>query len=60
MDKQITIDGLPPKDTKITADKNAKRRWENGFQKWSNEQAQEFNNLMTKADKALKRAEQYI
>ena len=36
--KQLSIDGLPPKEHTDNADKNAKRRWENGFQKWSNEQ----------------------
>lgn len=41
MDKQITIDGLPPKDSKITADKNARRRWEKGFQRWSDKKAQD-------------------
>ena len=38
MKKQLSIDGLPPKDNTAT---NEKRRWENGFQKWSDEEAQD-------------------
>ena len=41
MNKQIAIDGLPPKESSTNADKSLKRNWENGFQKWSNEQAQD-------------------
>lgn len=41
MDKQIIIDGLPPIEKDCKAEQNAKRRWEKGFQKWSNEQAQD-------------------
>lgn len=36
--KQIALFDMPKKDN--TA-KNKKLRWENGFQKWSNEQAQD-------------------
>lgn len=41
MSNQIAIDGLPPKDKTTNENNNLKRRWENGFQKWSNEQAQD-------------------
>ena len=41
MDKQMIIDGLPTIEKDFKAEQNAKRRWENGFQKWSNEQAQD-------------------
>ena len=39
--KQLCIDGLPPKDKVVDIAKKKKRQWENGFQKWSNEQAQD-------------------
>ena len=41
MFEQVIIDGIPPQDKNCKAYNNEKRRWENGFQKWSNEQAQD-------------------
>lgn len=41
MNKQIPIDGLPPKESSTNDDKKQKRRWENGFQRWSNKQSQD-------------------
>lgn len=41
MKEQIEIIGLPPKDKAVEIAKKKKRQWENGFQKWSNEQAQD-------------------
>lgn len=35
---QLGFFDIPPKDN---TEKNEKLRWENGFQKWSNEQAQD-------------------
>lgn len=48
MNKQISIDGLPAKESSSQADKNLKRNWENGFQKWSNEQAQDGSTALGK------------
>lgn len=39
MNEQITILGVPPKSKQD----NAKRRWENAFQKWSNKHGCEDN-----------------
>ena len=41
MRKQIEMTGIPPKDQAVDIAKKKKRQWENGFQKWSNEQAQD-------------------
>ena len=41
MNKQLEMIGLPQKDKAVDIAKKKKRQWENGFQKWSNEQAQD-------------------
>lgn len=38
MNTQISIDGLPPKEP--SPDKKQKKSWEDGFQRWSNNQLQ--------------------
>lgn len=43
--KQIALFDIPKKDN---TGKNEKLRWENGFQKWSNEQAQDGRTALGK------------